>query len=252
MSRPQCIVTSYQRPKYLEPCLDSMRQDDIELYVVDGGSDQQTRSIIERLADGWIFLEGNPGADVLKNAGIERFVTQSQFIIGSDDYLFPKGWSGLATEQYRALNANGLKYAMMACPTEQVIARHTQPEGLNGGAGIHYFRESRTGIEIMTTSCAMVAGTVMDADVVRRVGGFPVYGKSGQGDWAISKRIRRLGYEVGYLSEPVIVHLGQQKFEDYPEYSADFAADEAVWLKRARQDQWRPARPNQDGEAARC
>ncbi len=95
-------------------------------------------------------------------------------------------------------------------------------------------------MEIMTTSVTMVAGTMMDRDAAQRVGNFPVYGKTGQGDIAISLRLKRLGFEVGYFRDPVLKHLGEGKASDYADYTADFDADDDVWQARARADDWRP------------
>lgn len=236
------IVTSYQRPKYLEQCLASLQKfkEWIEIIVVDGGSDKYTIEIIRDMADESILLRNNPGADVLKNEGIARVQTP-YFLIGSDDYTFPDGWFHTVRLQYQILNAAGLKFVMMATPTELVIQRHTFEPGQGPskrGVGYHYSVEPKSGLEIMTTSVAMVAGTVMDTEATRAVGCFPVYGKTGQGDIAISKRFRKLGYEVGYFKDPVLVHLGQDKDVDYPEYSADFEADDSIYQQIARDEKW--------------
>ena len=75
---------------------------------------------------------------------------------------------------------------------------------------------------------------------MRRVGGFPVYGKTGCGDVAISIRLRKLGYRVGYFMEPWCDHIGRSKPADYPEYSAEFRKDEDVWFYKAGRDDWNP------------
>lgn len=231
----QCIVTSYKRPRYLAPCLESMRADgDIELYVVDGANGEGTLDIIREHADGYRLLEGNPGADVLKNEGIKHFVTGPVFVCTSDDFLYPRGWAQQVQEAYARLNEKQLKFVMMASPTEEVIARHTQPEGVGDGVGVHYLRD-QCGLDIMTTSISMVAGTIMSTVATAIVGGFPVYGKTGQGDIAISRCFRKHGWEVGYLRHPVIKHLGRFKGTDYPEYTADWNADDAIWQRAARE-----------------
>ena len=242
----QRIVTSYRRPKYLEPCLESMKAGgDVELYVVDG--DQGGGGVIDaikRYADDYRLIEGNPGADVLKNVGIRDFVTQPIFCITSDDFLYPAGWAELAVSNFMIANGattteaqvpalRRLRFAMLASPTEQVIARHTQPEGVGDGVGVHYQRIN--GIELMPTGISMVAGTIMHTEAVREVGGFPVYGKTGQGDIAISRAFRGRGFQVGYLRHPVIQHLGRFKGTDYPEYTADWNADDAVYQQLARE-----------------
>jgi glycosyltransferase involved in cell wall biosynthesis len=234
----QCVVTSYKRKKYLEPTLKSMKVSGVELYVVDGGSDDETVEIIRRYADGYVLMEDNPGADVLKNEGIRRFVTNEEFCITSDDFLYPEGWVDDLLGQWHKLKAvvgksrNRIGFAMLACPTELVIERHTQEKGNGRGMGFHY--TDFEGIWAMPTSVAMVAGTMMSTALTRAAGGFPVYGKTGQGDIAISRIFRKMGFDVGYLRSPVLVHLGQDKETDYPEYTANFDADDDIFQARAR------------------
>lgn len=226
--KPQCIVTSYQRPKYLKPCVESMRQDDIELYIVDGGSDEETKRYIREVSDGCIFLEDNPGADVLKNVGIQQFVTQPTFIMSSDDLEYPKGWAREIARHYAAVNNTQLRYTMLACATDGIAQSHGTK-----------FSRIGDGCHVMEVGYSMVSGAMMDRAVVERVGYFPVYGKTGQGDFAISMRMRTLGYKVGYALNPTVRHIGATKFSDYPVYSAEFAADDEVWRPRALADKWR-------------
>lgn len=228
----QCVVTSYIRPKYLKPCIESMRQDDIELYIVDGGSDDETLEYIKSVADGYHFMKGNPGADVLKNEGIERFVTQPEFVMSSDDLVFQKGWTDRLYSQYKQINSKGFKYPMIASPTTLVYQRHK----------IEYPDHFKlvNGVEFFATSCAMVAGTIMDTAATKRVGNFPVYGVAGHGDVAIGRRFKKIGLQVGYFSSPTMEHIGGRREDDYPEYSAVWAEDVKEFWKKAENDDWQP------------
>jgi glycosyltransferase involved in cell wall biosynthesis len=234
----QCVVTSFRRPKYLEPCLKSMKVPGVEIYVVDGGSDDETVDIIKRYADGYALLDDNPGADVLKNEGIRRFVTNEEFCITSDDFIYPEGWVDDLLDQWDKLKAgpgksrNRIGFAMLASPTELVIERHTREVGDGRGQGFHYVDVE--GLWCMPTSVAMVAGTMMNTALTLEAGGFPVYGKTGQGDIAISRIFRAMGYDVGYLRSPVLVHLGQDKASDYPDYTINFDEDDDIYQAKAR------------------
>lgn len=240
MSRLQCIVTSYNRRKYLKPCLESMALDPIDLYVVDGGSEPDVMMYLEMAKlkgtiKDYCVLPNNPGADVLKNTGIERYVTNREFVMSSDDFLFHRGWSVRLTEQYRALNRGGLRYHMVACPTELVIKRHIID--FPGGK----YKEVN-GVLFFETSCAMVAGTMMDTATTRRVGLFPVFGQGGHGDVAIGSRMRKLGCKVGYLADPIIWHLGHEpdKEQHFPEYAKAYQDDNDMWFQKAKEDDWKP------------
>lgn len=242
MSKLQCIVTSYKRLRYLRPCLESMKLDDVELYVVDGSLDTDIGAFLSQahaagLIAGYIRQPDNPGADVLKNLGINNFVTNPEFVISSDDLIYPKGWANLLMENYRKINSRADRYTMCACSTEALIVDYSKkPEDAEGNV-----YRTINGVRFMEVGYSMVSGAVMDTEAVKRVGGFPVYGKTGCGDVAISRRLRKIGYKVGYFMEPVCDHIGRAKPIDYPEYSATFKVDEDEWFWKAAKDDWTPS-----------
>lgn len=224
MSKLQVLVISCQRPDYLWKTLASLRQDDVELFVLDGGSGQDVQNRIKSIADSHVFFGENLGADRHKNIGIRAFITQPEFLISADDIIYPAGYSTLLLNQYRALNHNGMQWPFMACNFSYIEKRGPHPWQMVNG------------IEVLETggvqsSCAVVSHAIWEA-----VGGFPEYGKSGQGDHAIGLRIRKLGYKVGYLRNPVIEHLGDNKERDYPEYARAFQEDEDYWYPKAVQN----------------
>jgi glycosyltransferase involved in cell wall biosynthesis len=219
----QVIVTSFCRLKYLKQTVESLRQDEIQLFISDGGSDDETKYYIEQVSDGHLFFEDNPGADHLKTEGIKKFVTDKEFMISSDDLRYPAGYSKLIMDNYRAVNDRRLAWTFMACNMPMIEGNNQSWKLVNG-------------IAVLETAVSQVAGAILDTEVCRNVGYFPVYGRSGQGDWAISKRIRAKGYSIGYWRQPIIEHIGQTKWEDFPEYSAKFKADEDEWISKAQFD----------------
>ncbi len=222
----QIIVTSYQRPKYLKPCIESLRQDDVRIYVVDGGSDQETCNWIKKRVDGFKFLNGNPGADVLKNVGIKSFVEDPEFMLTSDDLLYPEGYSRILTENYHQINQGKRPPAWTFCACPRGVMLDSK----------RFKFEVRHGVSILPVSYCQVRGAIIDTEVCRQVGYFPVYGRSGQGDCAFSSRLRRAGFKMGYFKLPVVDHLGRHKERDYPDYSKVFAADSDRWHDVAKRD----------------
>lgn len=223
------IVTSYARPKYLKPCLESLRQDDIKLYVVDGGSDQETQEYIKHTADDALLLTGNPGADYLKTYGIKAFARGREFMITSDDLVFPAGYSTEMLRQYERLNhrafAEGRRVDWTFCACNlPYLEKKVRWQVVDG-------------VELRQEGILQVAGAIIDTEVCRQVGYFPTqYGKSGQGDRAFSKRLRDLGVKMCYFRHPLIRHIGENKAVDYPQYTAEFNADEAANIKLANAD----------------
>jgi len=222
--KAQVILTSYIRPKYLIPTVESLRQDDIELYIIDGGSDDETIKFIKQNSDGCILFKDNPGADYLKTEGIKKFVTNDRFIITSDDIVFTKGYSERIMESHDKLNVNGLKWDFVACGKD----RHSEKPWCNNFITVN-------GIEVMPVRHCQVSGAVITTELCKSVGYFPVFGKSGQGDLAYSTLMKNKGIRIGYFKDIIIEHIGQFKFRDYPDYTKDFQADEKIYVPKAKQ-----------------
>lgn len=232
MDRPQVLVISFDRLTYLKETVAGLRQDPIRLLIVDGGTEEgparpETRAFIKAAADEAIFLEGNPGADVLKTTGIKRMIDAPEFLIVSDDIGVPKGYTGLCFKQYQALNRDGLKWTFVACPTPDIVKRYDY--GKRGYGTVN-------GVQVMAVASSQVCCAIIDTAVCEKVGYFPAYGRSGEGDRAFSRRLIKRGLRVGYWLQPIAQHLGTGVAVLYPEYKKRKDADERLWAKRARSD----------------
>jgi len=221
--KPQIILTSYIRPKYLIPTVESLRQDDVELYIVDGGSNDETVKFIKQNSNGCLLFKNNPGADFLKTEGIKKFVTNDRFIITSDDLVFSKGYSKQLMESHDKLNLDGLKWDFVACGK----TRHRKEPWCN-----HFITVN--GVGVMPVRYGQVAGAVITTELCKSVGYFPLCGKSGQGDLAYSTFMKNKGIKIGYFQDILIEDIGRFKFRDYPEYTRNFQADEAIHVPKAK------------------
>jgi glycosyltransferase involved in cell wall biosynthesis len=228
--KPQVIVTSYRRPLYLEQCLGSLRQCDIELYAVDGGDrDEETTRVLDNYCDKWLGLTGNPGADVARNAGLKAFVTDPVCVFSSDDYVYPRRWAAELLDQWYSLrgpkSAGASQWGMIACPTEEVIRIH-------GDSGDRAYQQPD--LFSIRKMCLVdqipgASGVLIDTNLLRRIGGFPVYGRFGHGLAALSIEMSSRNILRGYSDAPVVGHPGVYL---YPEHS-DRRAAVAGWRTEA-------------------
>lgn len=226
----QVIVTSYRRLAYLKKTVESLRQDQIELFIIDGGSDVETLEYIQGVSDEALYLKDNPGADVLKTEGIKRFITNPEYMVSSDDLGYPAGYSELLMDQYRAINKDGLAWTFMACNQDRRDIHIAQTKGWS----------IVNGVEVCSVQHSQVAGAIIDTAATKFVGYFPRHGIYSGGDMAFSKRMRAIGLKVGYFRRPILIHYGQGKMRDYPEYDAACKADRISGTDAARLDDWRP------------
>jgi len=209
----QVVVTSFKRLKYLKRTVESLRQDDVELIIVDDGSnDPEIEEYIVDKADIAILCSKNRGADFSKNTGLVH-ATEELIMVTSDDLVYPKGYSKLLEEQYKTINRDELKYMFMACNMHSV-------DRVSNGRWIKV-----NGVEIRCTGKSQVAGAMFNTKTIKEIGGWPIYGKSGAGDRALSYKLGKLGYRLGYFRTPMIQHIGSQKYKDFPEYSEEFRRD---------------------------
>jgi GT2 family glycosyltransferase len=94
------VVISYNNPKYLRLCLESIFRNSmyprIEVVVVDNGSDEETVSVLKDLEAGWsalqvIYNEENVGFARANNQGAEH-ARGDYLALLNDDVVVTKGW----------------------------------------------------------------------------------------------------------------------------------------------------------------
>lgn len=221
----QVLVTSYRRLKYLRRTVESLRQDDVQIFVIDGGSDDETLHWIQENADGWLFFKDNPGADHLKTEGIKQFVKDREFLLTSDDLLFPAGYSTEILSNYMALNARYpiIDWTFCACSMPHQGIKETDWKDVNG-------------VECFPCKTSQVAGAIIDTDICRQVGYFPNYGRAGHGDFAFNRRLQNLGIRRCYWKSPSVVHIGGDKAKDYPDLHRFYERDKREHMPHGRMD----------------
>jgi glycosyltransferase involved in cell wall biosynthesis len=202
----QVLVQSYQRLKYLKQTVESLRHDDVEICIVDGGSDAETVEYIGKVANKCLLYTDNPGADYLKNEGIKQLITDDHFILSADDIVYPKGYADMMRHRFNLLNKVQLQWVFCSCNMANVEAQPIQWKSVNG-------------VELHEVSGPQSASAVVSKVALMQVGLFPVqFGKYGAGDWALGKALLRNKYKCCYLREPMVEHLGNNNAVDYPEF----------------------------------
>lgn len=229
----QVIVTSYGRLAYMKRTVESLRQDPVQIYIVDGGSDTETVEWIKANADGWLLFDNNPGADFLKTEGIKEFATDPEFLLTSEDLLFPKGYSARIMSNYRKVNARYPKidYTFCACQMPH------QKIGAGAWKNIH-------GVECAPCVTSQVSGAIIDRKIIEKIGYFPNYGKTGTGDRAVNVRLQKLGIRRCYWKDPSLLHIGAAKATDYPDLDRLYKEVKPKYIPHAVADDGRTLAPS--------
>lgn len=216
----QVLVQSYRRLKYLKQTVDSLRLDDVDLFIVDGGSDQPTKDYIKSVADKYLFFNDNPGSDFLKNEGIKHLITDNYFILSADDIEYSEGYSKLMKQQFEKLNWCELKWAFCSSNMEIVENQNLKWSTVNG-------------VDIYQVSGLQSASAIVSRVALMQVGLYPVYGKYGAGDWALGKMLLKSNYHCCYIRQPMVIHLGNNNAVDYPEFQNQANIDINTNYKKA-------------------
>jgi len=94
------IISNYNYGRYLAEAIDSALNQDyspIEVLVVDDGSTDESRGIIEGYGDRIIaIMKENGGQGTCFNVGFERSLGEIIIFLDSDDFLFPNAVSRIA------------------------------------------------------------------------------------------------------------------------------------------------------------
>lgn len=163
LPRITIVTPSFQQGAYLEECLRSVRGQDhpnVEHIVVDGGSTDGSKAIMERHADGlaWWCSEPDGGQSAAINKGLQRATGEVFAWLNSDDLLLPG-----------ALKAVGRWFA-----EEPEAWAHRGRIHLQGGGGPSVFPPQ--GIvqdeqHLFLDPLVVQQGTFFRTDVLRALGG---------------------------------------------------------------------------------
>ncbi len=104
MPQLSVIIPVYNAEKYLEECVDSIRNQtlkDIEIILIDDGSTDASPEILDRLSNEderiKIFRKENGGAGLARNLGLEKATGEYIGFVDSDDLTEPEMFETLLT-----------------------------------------------------------------------------------------------------------------------------------------------------------
>ncbi len=216
------IVVSYNTAGLLGPCLESIEAAPgalPEVVVVDNASADGSADLVRR-AHPSVRLLANPvnrGFGAANNQALPLCSGRYIVLLNPDAVLRPGALRELVAymDAHPAVGLAGPKLVNPdGTPQDSVSYRYP---------GQKHARGELSGLG-GTIACVMGACQIVRAELMRRLGGFDedffLYGE----DQDLCLRIRRDGYDIGYVRSAVVVHLGGQSERD--------AVPLAVWRKK--------------------
>jgi len=223
-SRVSVVIVTYNSSDTVSDCIESILENyplSKEIFVIDNASE-----------DGSVGLIASrfPSVHMIVNALNRGFAA-------ANNQAFPgcKGEYILFLNPDAALTSKALETMIGFMDQNRHIglagAKIVNPDGtLQESISYRYPGEKHTSGELngMKGSIACVLGACMIArtDLIRKIGGFDedyfLYGE----DQELCLQVRRHGYEIGYITEAVIIHIGG--------HSERSSIPEELWKKKTR------------------
>ena len=206
------IIVSYNTEETIGGCLRSiLAEDDCrkEIFVVDNGSSDGSVSYLQK-AFSTVFLLANE-----KNRGYAAANNQVLHRCRGKYILFLNPDTKLSRGVLRAIVSYMESNPHVGIAGTKLINLDGTPQWSMSELylGQKYARGELSGLPGSIAS-VIGASMVARADLVKRIGGFDedffLYGE----DQDLCLRVRKCGFEIGYIDEAVITHLGGQSERD--------------------------------------
>ncbi len=208
------IIVSYNTSDLIGTCLRSVTEpNDVvkEVFVVDNASSDDSASYIKRNFP-FVHIIVNPenrGFAAANNQVLSLCTGRFIFFLNPDTTVLP----------------GAFKQAILFMDARPHIGlagtKLINPDGsLHKSVSYRYPGQKYTTGELSglrgPIACVQGSSTIAYADIIRKAGGFDedffLYGE----DEDLCLRIRKLGYEIGYIEESVVMHLGGQSERQTP------------------------------------
>lgn len=202
------IIVSYNTEDLVGNCIRSvLAEEDCrkEIFVVDNGSSDDSVAYLQKVFP-MVFLvanEENRGFAAANNQVLHQCQGKYIFFLNPD--------TKLVRGALRAI----LSYMESSPHVGLAGTRLIDPDGtLQWSKSDQYLGQEYTQDELSglpgSIACVIGASMIVRADLMKKIGGFDedffLYGE----DQDICLRVRKHGYEVGYIDEAVIIHSGGQ------------------------------------------
>jgi len=218
------IIVSYNTQDLIGNCIQSvLAEEDCrkEIFVVDNGSSDGSVTYLQKVFPmvSLVANNENRGFAAANNQVLHRCRGKFVFFLNPDARL-RRGALGTIVSYMESNPQVGL-----------AGTRLVDPDGtLQWSKSEQYLGEEYTQGELSglpgSIACVIGASMVVRADVVKNIGGFDedffIYGE----DLDICLRVRKHGYQIGYIDEAVAIHLGGQSERN--------TTPIAVWDKKIR------------------
>ena len=203
------IIAVFNEEKYISRCLESLAKQsykDFEIIVIDDGSTDNTKKIVDSFCDDkikYVYRENSGGASQPKNTGIKTAKGEYIAILDDDDEWLPE-----KLEKQIAFLKKHPEIDVIGC--DYFIKKELSSFSLNKGTEFlqeYKIPEYKDLFKRMLVTDDMGPGSIMvyRKEVFEKVGLFDDNLKSGQ-DKEMRIRLAEKGCRFGFVREPLVVY----------------------------------------------
>jgi len=204
------IVPTYNRSHFIERAFESLVKQDyprdkLDIIVIDDGSNDQTRAILERFQNAhakFRFLQqNNLGPATARNAGL-REARGNIILFIDDDCIADEKWVRELTRAYDDPQVGGVAGRIQFVPPDDNIANRCAARNA-GGEGQPV--DANGEIAFFVT-----ANASFRRDVLEQIGGFDTaFPHAAQEDLDLSFRVKQHGWQLRYADTAIVNHYHQ-------------------------------------------
>jgi glycosyltransferase involved in cell wall biosynthesis len=199
VDRVSVIIPTYNAAEFIAEALDSVlaqTYDDLEVIVVDDGSQDSTADIVSEYAGVTLIRQSNSGAAAARNRALQEATGDYIAFLDADDLWLPDK----TTTQVRFLSESGLKW----CYCDSYFAWYGAREYVGSLSNVQGPRVGDVLVQYLSGNFSIpLPATMVKCEVFDHVGNFDETMRTVEHTdlWA---RIA-VHYELGYVEQPLVV-----------------------------------------------
>lgn len=218
------IIVSYNTADLIAACLESVLSDNMcikEIFVIDNAStDGSVEVIRKKFPDVSITVNNvNKGYAAANNQAINECRGRYIFFLNPDTIVTPGSLGRMVAymDTHPDVGLAGTRVINQDGSPQESVSYHYPGE--------KYASQSFQGLK-GKIACVLGASMIVRTGLIQSIGGFDedyfLYGE----DQDLALRVRRNGFEIGFIDDAAIIHLGGQ--------SERYTPSESFWEKKVR------------------
>lgn len=226
-SEVSIILVCWNNKSYLEPCLKSLYEADLqfrfEIIVVDNGSTDGSQAMLEEKFPGVRIIQNdsNVGLSKASNQGIEASESKYILLLNNDTIVngsslnsmvaFLDSHPDAGAAGGRLLNPDGsfqAGYAVFSTLWEEILIATRLGEYNKKGYPSHFDTNQITAVGWLSSACLLLRSTALDQVGLLDEEYF-IYGDEAD----LQYRLNRSGWKVYYLPEATTIHYGGRSMD---------------------------------------